>query len=416
DMEADALEEVEVAPTEHVPAEAAPRFRASGLPSLVSTTFFADRAGEGVLALRARGIGTDWAAAGRESAVVSVYLDGAHNHDLILLRGETMAEYRTLLGPIDRGEHRIEVRFRPDLSPAGALGAEVAAAAPEIKGSADPEYGAIAGAPIVYARPDAAFSDSPLFLTYERLATGYKYTMYVSNEDGGTPAADLMAVWGRACDIDWVYRQGGNGKGYIQAFLHRQVAYRGAFEGQHPILRVSTKNNMVSDQGASRFKLRLPVVAAPAGSREQALDQHPWVYRLTAAELAREGKIRAAGEREGLWSRLRGQQIGDMRRYVTIEFDHPGGDRIGFRARLAGSPAWFVSTGGRFYRAIKRSGAVRTSIELPPGASVAQLVALEPVTAGGKPYGKPVRILRAFGFDADYRQIPLPASLAPGAP
>lgn len=382
-----------------------------------SVAFNAPQDGEGVLALTARGIGTDWGEVGRESAVVTVYLDGTYNQDLILHRGETPAMYRALLGPIARGNHRIEVRYRPELSPPGARGAEISGLDAEIRAPGDPEYDAIAGAPILYARPDANRSDTPLFMAYQRLATGLKYTLYASNEDGGTPPADLMAVWGRACDIDWVYRQSATGSGgYIQGFLHRTLAFRGRFEGKHPVLRIATNNNMVSDQGSSRFKLRPFVVPAADGSRERLLDLNPWVYRLTAVELAREGKIRQPGERESLMGHFLGKKMGDMRRYVTIEFEHPGKEKLGFRLRLEGTPDWHLSTGGRFWRAIRRGGVVRTTIELPAGATASRIAAIEPITASGKPFGGNVRVVRAFAFDSEYRPIPLPQRLGLAGP
>ena len=169
---------------------------------------------------------------------------------------------------------------------------------------------------------------------------------------------------------------------------------------------------MVSDQGTSRFKLRPIVMPAPAGSRERALDLNPWAYRLTAVELLREGKIRAPGEREALLSNLLGKKIADMRRYVTIEFEHPGGGaKLGFRAQVEGGSDWHLSTSGRFWRAIKRTGIVRTTIELPDGTSPSRIARIQPITSSGKVYGGPVKVVRAFGFDREYRQVALPERL-----
>jgi hypothetical protein len=403
-------EDVQAEPEEFVPAEVAPEDRGNVAARVLwSGTIEAPQDGEGTIALTARAIGADWAQSGRESAVISLFVDGIHNQDIILARGDSAEAYQALLGHLTKGSHRIEARFRPDLSPAGARGAEVSGAATKVHLPGDPEFDAIAGAPIVFARPDSNRSDLPLFLTYARLETGLQYTMYLSNEDGGTPTADLMAVWGRAADIDWIYRRSGTGHGgYYQGFLHRTLQFRGRYEDAHPVLRVATKNGMVSDQGTSRFKLRLPILAAPAGARESAFDMHPWAYRLTAVELAREGKIRLPGERESLMSKLFGKQVGDMRRYVTIEFEHPAnGDRIGYRVQVTGETDWHTSIRGRFHRAIKRAGRVRTTIELPAGVAPDQVVRVQPITALGRPYGGSVRVTKAFGFDASYRPVAL---------
>ena len=385
--------------------------------ALFQTTINADKDGEGLLELSARGMGTDWGSKGRESAVVSLYLDGMHNQDLILTRGEEVVLYKVLLGAITKGSHSLSLEFRRDLSPTGAVGAEIRSAKSEVRGPGDLQYALIAGAPVIFARPDANRSDTPLVLGYEPSGAGFRYTLFVSNEDGGTPVAKLMAVWGRAADIDWCYESKGTGQGGVyQGWMHRTLAFGGRFEGSHPMLRISTKNNLVSDQGDGPFKLRLPLIEMPSGgqaSREKVLDQLPWSYKLTGLELAREGKIKAPGVSESILSRLIGKMVPDLRRFVTLEFEHPEiKAKLGFRIKVRGSSEWQLSTGGRFYRAIGRRGLVRTAIALPPGIDAASILAIEPIKSNGHAFtDRPIRITRGFALGADYQPTALPAFL-----
>lgn len=386
---------------------------ATGPPPMVSTQLVAPYAGEGLLNLRARGPGTDWGDRGRESAVVSVFLDGAHNQDIILYRGEELANYEVPLGRVAPGSHQLEVRYRPDLSSPGARLAEVQSVSPIFVSRQDPQYEPLATSPIIYARPNANRSDTPLFLTYERLATGLQYTLVASNEDGGTPTADLLARYGRACDIDWAYRQAGSaGTGFYQGFLHRTLHFRGAFEAKHPILRVSTTNNMFSDDGKTRFKLRPPILPAPIGSRERILDSLPWVYGITGRELIRERKVRPNGGHSNPLSWALGTKVADTRRYITVEFAHPGGGiAIGFRLLTKVSPSWQYSTGGRASRAIARPGLVRTGIELPFGSTPHDIVSIEPTNGAGRPLGQSIQIVRAFSLATDFSPVSLPDHL-----
>jgi hypothetical protein len=68
DLDGEEIEDVPTQEPEYVPAEAPAREPgvrgAAGVRTLHAGTFRADRTGEGVLTLNARGVGTDWAAPG----------------------------------------------------------------------------------------------------------------------------------------------------------------------------------------------------------------------------------------------------------------------------------------------------------------------------------------------------------------
>ena len=119
---------------------------------------------------------------------------------------------------------------------------------------------AVSLAPIVYARPNTVgrFTDVPLVMWYEveptERGTRYRYSVIFSNEDGGTSTDRLMATWGRTTDIEYLYSVEVDADGAIvgedmQGPEHEILPFKGKREGRHPLLWVSTENNMVLDHG-----------------------------------------------------------------------------------------------------------------------------------------------------------------------
>src|SRR5688500_2188467 len=87
----------------------------------------------------------------------------------------------------------------------------------------------------------------------------YRYSVIFSNEDGGTPGDRLMATWGRTTDIEYVYSVEVGNDGTIRAEDmqgpdHKILPFAGKREGRHPLLWVSTDNNMVLDTGATTVR------------------------------------------------------------------------------------------------------------------------------------------------------------------
>ncbi len=225
-----------------------------------------------------------------------------------------------------------------------------------------------AHAPILERRANAigTESDIPLLMYAERLeGNSVQYTVIFSNEDGGTSTRALMARWGRTTDIEYVYRvwldrEGRRARATIQTSDHKDVDFTGPFEGDHPILRVITDNNMVGPgcSCAPRTALAAEIVDLSHASREQVMDDHPEMYRIAAEELAREGKLRF---------------IGDPRDYLYVEarIANSGKSRTFLRARV--KDEWYDSHDGESKWAIERSDWIRTTIKLPHGAKPVEL-------------------------------------------
>src|SRR5205085_3038211 len=138
-------------------------------------------------------------------------------------------------------------------------------------GEHDRRYEAVAHAPILYARPNTIgrFTDVPLLMWYESSATArgrqHRYSVIFSNEDGGTATDRLMATWGRTTDIEFVYgiEVDATGRVLAEEFQgpgHEVPAFKGRHEARHPLLWVSTDNNMVSESGTTAVRYSLAPV------------------------------------------------------------------------------------------------------------------------------------------------------------
>ena len=287
-------------------------------------SFEVDRAGEAIVSIRAGCARCDWGETGREAAVLHLSVDGAYSQHLYLARGAALADYRLRLGTLAPGRHELRVARDPELSAAGAGAATIDVGPFGLIAEGRDDYTAQSMAPIVYARPNTVgrFTDLPLFMWYEIEPTArgrqYRYSVIFSNEDGGTQTDRLMATWGRTTDIEFVYGVEVDKAGAIVAEQfqgpgHEVPAFTGRHEGRHPLVWVSTDNNMVSESGPTRLRyapeaIRFDLANAP---REAVMDANPWIYAIASAEMRREGKV-ADEPPAGI------NKIPDPRRFVFV--------------------------------------------------------------------------------------------------
>lgn len=322
----------------------------------------------------------DWAQPGREAAMLRLTLDDRYNQHVPTVR-PGRAAYEVLLGTVEPGTHRVRVtldRERSSAAVPGDVDAVVERLSLEAVPEHDPRFAALSHAPFVYERANTVgrFSDVPVFTYYEReptpRGTRYRYTMIFTNEDGGTPADRLMATWGRTTDIEYVYSVEIDASGAVvshdyQGVDHETLPYQAALEGRHARLWVVTDNNMLRDRGTTtvRFAPRPLPVDLQRRSREVVMDQHPWLYAVAAAELARERKIVAdAPPRRGL--------IPDPRRFAYVE----GCGTVGTSAVTVAIDAggqWVSSDRGVPEYRVVRDGCFRVAIPLPAGTALDQI-------------------------------------------
>jgi hypothetical protein len=383
-------------------------------------TFALPTGGEVVATVRAGCAGCAWGESGREAAALRLSVDGGYSQHLLLARGEGAAEYRITLGTITAGSHRLSIDRDAALSAKQAGAATIAV--DDIHAIADREDAlAQSMAPILYARANTVgrFTDLPILMWYEVAPTPrgrqFRYSVIFTNEDGGTATDRLMATWGRTTDIEYVYGVEIDAAGQIlaeefQGPGHELPSFHGRHQARHPLLWVSTDNNMVSESGASTIRY------APAPerfdltnvSREAVMDRHPWSYALASEEMKREGKIADEGPGHNT--------IPDPRRFVYIEAcGDVGAAALALAVQVRN--AWIASDRGLPEYRIVRDGCFRAAIPLPSTARASDIHALRAMAytrapAKGQPAMRPkgpvilTRVNTAFLLDERYQPGP----------
>ncbi len=433
------------------------------------------------LEISARSPGASWAREGAEAAALLISVDGIYNQDLLLWAGDEFFQYRVMLGRLTKGRHTVSVATNLPRSAAGARIAEVKSLRPlpfpptHRSGDQQEDQLALAHSPVLYARANSIdhFTDIPLVMYYEilRVSPGslesglvgpagtqvsslngrrnkgaaegpslnprinkqdssgtdliVRYTAIFTNEDGGTQTVALMARWGRATDIEWVYefrvRDGKIIEETYQGVSHETKAFTGPRTGgQHPLLAVASDNNNFSDLACSAVRFApLPIRAdLENATRESVMDRHPETYRVMTEELQREHRISPTPTGINI--------IADPRDYFYIEASsQQSGAALGFDVKVAGQAEVFPSDIGDARLRIDRSGNFRTAVRLPQGVSPA---AVESITARCHASSQPaddrgcrkIKLLRTLMLDQSFvpRTIPFQpqpeASLAPG--
>jgi len=403
----------------------------------IAQTFDAAAPGEAIATVRAGCARCAWGEPGREAAALRVALDGRYSQHLVLARGDAPSEYRITLGAVAKGPHRLSFERDSALSAANAGAAEIASATIDVLPATSDDGVAQSMAPILYARPNTVgkFTDLPILMWYEVAPTSrgrqFRYSVIFTNEDGGTATDRLMATWGRTTDIEFVYGAEIDAGGRVlaeefQGPGHEVPPFRGRHEDRHPLLWVSTDNNMVSESGPTEIRYA-PVPERfdlTNVSREAVMDRHPWSYALASAEMKREGKIADEGPGHNT--------IPDPKRFAYLEAcGEVGRSALAFAVDVRGSWTW-SDRGLPQYR-IVRDGCFRAAIPLPAGAQAQDIKALRaraytraPSDGQPPPRPNPVRLTRVntlFMLDETYRPGPPllhwqgSATLAPdGAP
>jgi hypothetical protein len=359
--------------------------------------------GEGLLRLALSAPHTSWGSATPSSTVVDVTLTDTttastvSTQQFVLYAGTSTFTYGGFTGPISTAdEYRVTVRAEPSHAdgglswPSGSAvpTAKVVDSQLEVVDPTDPQYLAMAYAPVMYGRSTSALHDVPLIVDATATpesggATNLSYTVIWSHEDAGTGFVPFLesGTWGRMTDIenaisftvnadgstsDASYLWGGepatgfpDSQGAIQEV---DEPFQGRWNGHHPVLRDATGNNDFSDSGTTPFRFQLAPVPGPAAgqTRESVMDAHPFTYQISGEEVDR-------------WYRdvstdPQSPEIGDMRQYATIDLDASGSGvtSLAVELQLAGGPIWYASD---FHTGYPANGAVhfRTMVKLPTG-------------------------------------------------
>ena len=284
-------------------------------------------------------------------------------------------------------------------------------------------------APIVYARPNTVgkFTDLPLLMWYEIVPTPrgrqLRYSVIFSNEDGGTQTDRLMATWGRTTDIEFIYGVELDDGGRIvaeefQGPGHEVPAFTGKHEARHPLVWVSTDNNMVSESGPTTVRYApMPVkFDLTDQSREAVMDASPWSYAIASMEMRREGKI-ADDPPTGI------NKIADPRRFVFVEAcGHVGNAALSLSVGTVSRQSaltWTASDRGLPQYRIVRDGCFTIATPLPAGTRPSDIRALRvqaferpPAAGATPPAADPVQLTRINKvFMLDEHDLPGPSIL-----
>lgn len=323
------------------------------------------------LELTAFAANSSWLVKDAESAVLSIFVDGKYHQDVVLFAGAENFTYRAFLGKLATGKREIKAVFNEKRS-AKNIGAVTinSFAVKYLTAKNEAEKLALSNAPILYLRPDTIdkFSDIPLVTYYEILPqkeNGFKirYTTVFTNEDGGTQTAALMARWGRATDIEWVYEiaveNGEIVSEIYQGANHETKNFAGKrLFGNHPVLYDVTVNNNFADAGCSDLRVaQVPIYAdLSKKSRETVMDENPWTYRIMAQELMRENRVDAKN--------LGSNTIADLRDYVYAEIQtEPQNAGISIQLKTPDGEA-ISSDDGKESLRVARAGFVRIALRM----------------------------------------------------
>lgn len=407
------------------------------------------QAGDARLDLTAFGPGTDWAKKGDESAVMSVYVDGKYQQDVVLWGGAKSTDYALSLGKLPAGDHTVTLRYAKNKSTRGATGVNVTAGTAAVEKYATPEdKWAAENAPILLGRHGGIennHTDTPLGM-YHSISkhadgtTTISYGYVYSNEDtgdGGAPALE-QARWGRLTDLETVFevKLDSDGKVLSRTYEgagHHWHPFQGKLDGTHPIIRTATDNNNVTDQGDGVLRFQLPTDHRVGNfPREDVMRQNPQWFEAEGKELHREGKIDPKGigsppvddatavVKSVLADLGLGQKatMADPRNYLYVQLDASGARKDPVVARVTMKDGRTVDSDlGVPDAAIARDGWSQTTVRLPPGTTAADIASVRFVSANGASDGSADvrRVGHVYTLDQDYQPRELPSSLIQAA-
>jgi hypothetical protein len=335
------------------------------------------------------------------ATAVVARLDGRDTQHIVLTPGVGRTMYAALLGPLEAGKHDIQLVPSP-YWPADP-GITIRNVTTRVVGSNDASATLLWYTPTIGIRADTigTASDLPLLMYVEDLrerGDGWvRYSTIFSNEDGGTSTPALLARWGRTTDIEFVYeiewRGGRVVDERIQAPDHRVLSFKGAKEGSHPYLLVSTLNNMVMDRGLSVAAVRpIPlVVDLSSATRESVMDKEPWTYKVMARELATEGRITA--------------DVRDPREYLYVEAKLEL-ENAAVAVVVRSPEGQSDSAAGNESWAVDRNGWVRIAIRAPASAGSLQWRCAPRKKNPGDTVRCSIDVTRAFRLDEAYAPGP----------
>ena len=351
---------------------------------------------------------TDWENAKNPAALLEATVDERLASHIVTFMGRVNGGhiYSIHLGFLNAGHHELALQ-RVDSSHAAIKLHNVRL---DVYSANHPFFNVLVHAPVIFGRnPDMRTSDVPLLMAYEKnnakAPEEIKYTVYFSNENGGTPPPGLLHLWGRYTDIEWAYRVELDAahkrqRAFFQGRDHQEFPYLGSFENSQPALQVATANNMFSDSLTTKLRFALPpFYEMPAnGLRESVMLDAPWTWRVSAKEARREQRLNS--------NSTDSTRIADLQRYLYIQFiaePEIAGVKAGgyFKIKYKNDPNEYTSNLGSPRLIIRSDQKIvrQTAVPLPTRHATNDLERLEFIadSNGGGLLFK--NVLRLFALD-----------------
>lgn len=330
--------------------------------------------GEGILSLTLSAPQTDWSNASDISVVVDLNLDGGTSQQIVLFDGAQPFVYEGFVGGTSSGPHCVTLALRRDLSHTAIAQprVDVYSISLSLVPASSSAYMLETHAPVLYGRSISAKGDTPL-VTYgesktdpDGTSTDLSYTVIWTHEDmgdGSVPPYE-WGHWGRVSDIETVLHErvsragrvlsadylscGCEGiPGYPDSAIDRSAAGGETYKAyplslgtprmdDHVAIRDATGNNDVSPFGTTPFRFQQSLVAppGPGQSREVAMDNSPWTYRVSGQEVSREAT--SSADPKSLLAGVYPQYL-----IVDIEAAAERTSSIAVEIQLAGDPSWY---------------------------------------------------------------------------
>ena len=365
---------------------------------------------------------TSWEEANNESAVLTIFIDGVYNNDIVIYNGSENHTYQQIIGNfLGEGNHTIDVYF--DYNKSSHLATNIHIESGEIiyHNDMNIDSDAFNYSPILYGRnifswDESSRTDIPLIMYYDiNYSDNIKtitYSIIFSNEDSrvGIGLSDMMLSWGRTTDIEWIYEVSLNSQGEIineifQGASHTPTIFNGEKLNNHPYLINATANCNFSDTGTSDYIFFLPPINinTEGHTREYIMDQNPWSYKIMGQELKNENKYEE-NQDPNHW------ELSDVRNYLYIEYE-------GYQTGLDVSSKISANFYNDCYPYSNNhndneisfnfgNGINRTAIELPQGFDPGDLQYLTIQTSSDYSYSLTLdRIISLFYLSEDYQLI-----------
>jgi hypothetical protein len=339
--------------------------------------------------------------------VVDVSVDRGTSQQILLFDGAEPFAYEGFIGKTSSGSHCVTIALRRDLSHTALdqPGVDVYSISLSLVPTSSSAYLLETHAPVLYGRSISAKGDTPL-VTYgqskadpDGTTTDLSYTVIWTHEDmgdGSVPPYE-WGRWGRVSDIETVLneRVSPAGRvlsadylscgceaipGYPDSAIDRSAAGGETYKpyplsrgapgmDDHIAIRDATGNNDVSPYGTTPYRFQQSLVASPGPgqSREVAMDNNPWSYRVSGEEVSREAT--SSTDPRSLLAGVYPQYL-----IVDIEAAAEGTSSIAVEVQLAGDPSWYsndyaqaTAPGPPTTYPFFNGGHRRTVIKLPVG-------------------------------------------------